>query len=154
MDVTPPKKRDWRRFVLPCSLLLNLFLVAVIGGRLLYGRAERLDGASLLSRLTSRAEAVLPAGEAKAFKAVIERDAPRFAKTRQQLGAARAELVRQVVADPYDKNAAGQALAAWKAAWDGFAADFSDTLVDALGQVSPEGRRKLIAGRFGKLPKE
>ena len=90
MDVTPPKKRDWRRFVLPCSLLLNLFLVAVIGGRLLYGRAERLDGASLLSRLTTRAEAVLPADEAKAFKTVIERDAPRFAKTRQQLGAARA----------------------------------------------------------------
>lgn len=154
MDVTPNPPRGWRRFVLPCSLLLNLFLVAVIGGRLLYGRAERLDGASMLSRLTTRAEAVLPAGEAKAFKTVIERDAPRFAKTRQQLGAARAELVRQVVADPYDKQATGQALLAWKAAWDSFAADFSDTLVDALGQVSPEGRRKLIAGRFGKPPKE
>ena len=92
--------------------------------------------------------------EAKAFKDVIARDAPRFAKTKHQLGAARAELVRQVVADPYDKNAAGQAIAAWKAAWDSFAADFSDTLVDALAQVSPEGRRKLIAGRFGRLPKE
>ena len=154
MDVTPTPKRDWRRLVLPCSLLLNLFLVAVIGGRLLYGRVERLDGTSLLSRLTTRAEAVLPAGEAKAFKDVIARDAPRFAQTRQQLGAARAELVRQVVADPYDKQATSQALAAWKTAWDSFAADFSDTLVDALGQVSPEGRRKLIAGRFGKPAKE
>lgn len=153
MDIPPTPKRDWRRLVLPCSLLLNLFLVAVIGGRLLYGRAERLDGTSMLSRLTTRAEAVLPAEEAKAFKDVITRDAPRFAQTRQQLGAARAELVRQVVADPYDKNATGQALLAWKAAWDSFAADFSDTLVDALGQVSPEGRRKLIAGRFGKPPK-
>ena len=154
MDTTAHPKRGWRRFVLPGSLLLNLFLVAVIGGRLFYGRAERLDGANMLSRLTTRAEAVLPADEAKAFKGVIARDAPRFAKPRQQRGGAGAELVRLVVADPYYKTAAGQALLAWKAAWDSFADDFSDTLVDALGQVSPEGRRKLIAGRFGKPPKE
>jgi uncharacterized membrane protein len=154
MDAIPKTKRDWRRIVLPCSLLLNLFFAAVIGGRLYYARADRLDGTSMLSRLQARAEAVLPRQEAQAFKAVIERDAPRFAQTRQQLGTARAELVRQVVADPYDKNATGQALAAWKTAWDSFAADFSGTLVDALAQVSPEGRRKLIAGRFGRVPKE
>ncbi|KHK00899.1 periplasmic heavy metal sensor [Desulfovibrio sp. TomC] len=154
MDATANPKRDWRRIVLPCSLLLNLFLVAVIGGRLLYGRAERLDGTGMLSRLQARAEAVLPSAEAQAFKAVITRDLPRFSPTWQQVGATRAELARQVAADPYDKIATGRALGAWITAWDGFAAEFGNTLVDALAQVSPEGRRKLIAGRLGKLPKE
>ena len=154
MDVTPQSQRSWRRFVLPCSLLLNLFLIALIGGRLLYGRAERLAGTSMLSRLTARAEAVLPRQEAQAFKAVIEREAPRFAGAREELGAARDELMRRVTADPYDKQAALQAFFVWKKAWDGFSTDFSDTLADALTQVSAEGRRKLVAGRFGRPYKE
>lgn len=154
MHDTPQTKCSWRRFILPCSLLLNLFLVAVIGGRLLYGRAEGLESSPLLARLQARVEAVLPRQEAQAFKDIIASNEPRFTQARKALAASRADLIGCVTADPFDKAATAQALAAWKAAWDSFAVDFSDTLVNALAQVSPEGRRKLISGRFGRLPKE
>ena len=135
----------WRRVALPASVILNLFLLAVIGGHMWHARPQLPGSGVALARALARAEAILPARDGAAFGAVIRRDAPRFTRSILELRRARQELDRQIVAEPFDPKAARQALSGTEAAWDHFLDDFGDTLIDALGQVSPEGRRKLIS---------
>jgi len=137
----------WRQVALPASVILNLFLLAVIAGHVWHARfrAEIPGSGVVLARALARAEAILPPQDGAAFGSVIRRDAPRFAGSIVQLRRARQELDRQIVAEPFDPKAARQALRGTETAWDHFLDDFGDTLIDALGQVSPEGRRKLIS---------
>ncbi|WP_300154162.1 periplasmic heavy metal sensor [Solidesulfovibrio sp.] len=148
-----PENGGWRRFALPCSILLNLFLVAVIGGHLYSRYADHPRGKTMEARLLARVEATLAPPEAAAFKAVLSRDEPKFKEARKRLAAARTQLLREITADPYSKEGMATALRDWKTAWDGFAGAFAGTLVEALAQVSPEGRAKLVAEhwqrRFG-----
>jgi ABC-type sulfate transport system permease component len=146
MATKPREGWNWSRITLTASLLANLFLVALIGGHLLRIGRE-LGAATPLARALAHAEAALPPRDAAAFAAVIRRDAPRYEAAARQLGEARRAVQRQVVAEPFDPVAARQALAGWETAWVRFFDDFSGTLVEALAQVSPQGRRKLVAER-------
>jgi len=135
----------WRRWVLPVSLLLNLFLIALIAGFVLHNPVTRGTAAGgPLGRTLANLESRLSPQDARAFNSVLARDLPRTSAAAQKLTAARLELARQVAAEKYDPEATRQALSAWRTSWDGFIQDFSDTLVDGLGQVSPEGRRQLL----------
>jgi uncharacterized membrane protein len=135
----------WRRLALPASVVLNLFFVAAIGGHLLHRRHEDVAYGSVFGRALANAEAKLPPPDAAAFGAVMRRDAPHFADAARALGEARQELGRQISAEQFDPAGVKQALAAWRTAWSRFTEDFGDTLVAALAQVSPDGRRKLVA---------
>jgi uncharacterized membrane protein len=144
MSAIPAEMPRWRRIALPASIILNLFLIAVIGGHLLNVGRHRENFGLPLARAISRAEELLPPQDAAAFGAVMRRDEAHFAKAAQALRDARQELDRQIVADPFNPAAARQALHATQMAWNQFLDDFSDPLVDGLKQVSPQGRRKLI----------
>lgn len=136
-----------QRIVLPASVILNLFLLAIIGGHMwrVHSRGEIPGSGMALARALTRVEAILPAKDSAAFSQVIRRDAPHFTASVLQLRQARQALDRQISADPFDPAAARQALSATQTAWSHFLDDFGGTLVDALSQVSPEGRRKLIS---------
>ncbi len=143
-----PAEKTWRRIALPASIILNLFLIALIVGHLWYGPGRfnfAGERGMPLARALARAEALLPPKDAAAFGAVIRRDEPQLEKSIAELRSARLELDRQIVADPFDPQATRKALLATETAWDHFVDDFSGTLVDALAQVSPDGRRKLIS---------
>jgi uncharacterized membrane protein len=148
MPETNQAMPKWRRIALPVSIVLNLFLVALIGGHLLHNRA-RVDVhfVSPLVRALARAEANLPPPDAEKFGAVMRRGAPHYMAAARQLEEARQELARQAAADPFDQEGARRALAAWAKAWDQFLSDFSNTLVEALAEISPESRRKLVTER-------
>ncbi len=135
----------WRRIALPVSIVLNLFLIAMIGGHVLRLRSYELNTGTLWARALARAEARLPRKDAAAFSAVIRRDAPNYAEAQQRIVEARQELRRRIAAEPFDQQAVREALATWRAAWNAFFDRFGNTLVDAVAQVSPEGRRKLVA---------
>ena len=141
------ERMHWRRIALPASLLLNLFLIAVIGGHLLRAPEPGLRFGTPLARALANAQAILSPPDAAAFRAIMQRDAPRFGEAMQQLGSARRDLERQIVAEPYDREATKQALLAWGASWNGFLNRVSDPLVDALAQVSADGRRRLVNER-------
>lgn len=140
-------KHITQRVVLPISVILNLFLLAIIGGHLwrAHTRGEILTSGMPLARALMRVEAILPAADSVAFSEVIRRDAPHFAASIGQLRQARQELDRQIVAEPFSPVAARQALSTTQTAWNHFMDDFGGTLIDALSQVSPQGRRKLIS---------
>lgn len=140
-----PGAPRWRRIALLASLGLNLFLLALIGGFVWHHRS--VQGGTPLMRALARAEASLPKKDAAAFDAVIKRDAPRVEPAQHQLAQARQELQQLIAADDFDRTAVQRALTNWGSAWNRFFGEFSNTLVDALSQVSPEGRRKLIEER-------
>lgn len=136
-----------QRILLTVSLVLNLFLAGLIGGHLLRTRAQGPLARTPFARILASAEAKLSAHDAAAFQAVMQRDAPRFAASGRDLRQARQALRRDIVTEPFDQAAVRRDLTAWEAAWNRFMTDFSGPLVEALGQVSPEGRRKLVAAR-------
>ncbi|CAH2601975.1 protein of unknown function [Rhodovastum atsumiense] len=136
----------WRRFLLPASLLLNLFLVAVIVGQMARSGLASRPHPSLTGAL-AKVEALFSAQDAAAFRAVIRRDAPEFAGAARQMLEARQNLEHLVIADRYDPAAVREGVVIWRRAWNHFFDRFGDTLVDAMAQVSPEGRRRLIAAR-------
>lgn len=135
----------WHRIALPASVILNLFLMAIIGGHVFHVRGRGAIAGASLARVISRAEAVLPPKDAAAFGAVMRRDESKFASSAQRIREAREELETQIAAEPFNPAATRQALVATKGAWNQFLDDFSASLVDALAQVSPQGRRKLVS---------
>ena len=128
--VTDPRARfDWRWLALSLSLVCNVFLAAVIAGHFLSRRAVPValpTGGTPLARALERTQAVLPAQDAATFRAVLE---------------------REIAAEPFDPQAASQALAAWRTSWNGFVDDFSGPLIEALAAISPEGRSRLVLAR-------
>lgn len=143
-------RRDWRWLALALSLVCNVFLAALIAGHFLGQRvrpARFSIGATPMTRALERAEGILSPQDAAAFRAVLERDRPRYAPAVRQVAEARRELERQIAAQPFDPHAASQALAVWRMSWSGFVDDFSGPLIDALAAISPEGRSRLVASR-------
>jgi hypothetical protein len=148
MNPQTPEIRTWRRFALPASVLLNLFLIALIGGHLLQHHADDVSpGGISLRRVLANAQASLSPSDAAAFGSVMRGDAPRYLESARKLADARAQLERQITAQQFDEPAVKQAFAVWQASADRLFDDIGTTLVKALGQVSPEGRQKLVENR-------
>ena len=139
--------RDWRWLPLALSLVCNVFLAALIGGHFLsnHVRAARLPiSASPISRALDRVQGILSPEDAATFRAVLERDKPRFAQSAERVAEARRAFQRTIGAEPFDPRAASQALDAWRSSWSSFVGDFSGPLIEALAAISPEGRSRLV----------
>lgn len=144
-------ERNWQRIALPASIVLNLFLLALVGGHLWQSHRGQADASPSLDRALANAEATLSPKDAAAFATVLHGDAPRYVAAAQQLRDARAALNRQITAAHFDPATVRQALAVWRTAWGRFLDEFSGPLIDAMAQLSPQGRRQLIvAGRSAR----
>jgi uncharacterized membrane protein len=141
---THVKIRRWRRIALPISLIINVFFVAIIGGHWLQTETHRQTSGSSVVLALAEAKAVLSKPDAKTFLAIMGHDAPRYMPAAQQLDAARTKLERQLTATPFDEAATRQAMATWEVSWNRFMNDISDPFIEALGQISPQGRIKLM----------
>jgi len=151
-DTPAQPARIW--VALSLSTLLNLFLLGVIAGHVLGRGAPRELSLTPMAGAVERAEAALGPADAAAFRAALDRDRPRYGQSAEQVAAARRVLMRQILTEPFDPHATSQALAAWRTSWGRFISDFSGPLVDALAAISPEGRRRLIDARRGRLERE
>jgi uncharacterized membrane protein len=150
MAMLETQPRGLRRFALPASVVLNLFLIALISGHLLRRDAHQASLASApipLARALATVQSTLSPADAAAFGSVMRRESPNVAESVRQIAEARRALGRQIVAEPYDAKATRDAMAAWQASWNHFFEQVSTPLVDALGQISPEGRQKLVDER-------
>lgn len=135
-----------RRSLMAASLLLNVFLVAVVSGQYLHRRAAENSDVPVYKRVLHQMTSRLDRQDAEAFRSVLHSQAPRFMAARQALEAAHAETDRELMAKEFDPAALRVALAHWQKSWDAFMAPMSDTLVDAIAHLSPEGRRRLASG--------
>jgi uncharacterized membrane protein len=142
--------------VATASLIFNIFLLALIGGHVLRHHGERAPSAvpTNLARALADAEASLSPSDAAKFRDVMTRGAPLYAQSAKQLAGARFALERQIVAEPFDRQAVHNAFVAWQQSWNRLFDNVDDTLIEALAQVSPEGRRKLIAQRQAEIGRD
>lgn len=140
-----------RRIALAVSLVLNLFLLALIGGHVWHNRMQAASSDRPLARALADVEATLSPRDGAAFKTAILADQSRFADAAKKSALARLELGRQIAAVPFDPQATLRALEAWHTSWNAFMSDFDEPLVHALAKVSPEGRQKLVRQRRERL---
>jgi hypothetical protein len=138
---------SWRRAALPVSLILNLFLIAVIGGHVLRTGSNERAGDATLAKALANAASKLSGPDAEAFGAVMRREAPHYEEAIRRLLADRDALERQINSEPFNPEAARAAYAAWQQSLTGFTHDFGDALIAALGEISPAGRHRIIAAR-------
>ncbi|MCQ8277554.1 periplasmic heavy metal sensor [Acetobacteraceae bacterium KSS8] len=122
--------------------MLNLFLIAYVGGQALRPSEYRRP---MLTTVLSEIEARLPADDAIRFRTVIERDAPRYRAAASELANARQNIDTAIIAEPFDPEALREAITVWRQDWSRFTGTFGATIVDALGQISPKGRRALVS---------
>lgn len=138
--------RGWR-VVLAASLTLNLFLVALTAGHLLHNRMRGQIAGSSLAHALANSGASLSGSDATAFNAIVQRDAARYAAASQNLAKSRKELRHQIAADPFNPLATKQAYTSWQKDLNVYIDDVGDTLIEALGQISPQGRHKILEQR-------
>jgi uncharacterized membrane protein len=143
MSQTIHRSPGWHRIALAISIVVNLFLVALIGGHLLLGRTGGQPAPDTWAQVLASMEANLPPRDAAAFRQVLLDNAPKYAAAQQRLIAARRQYEQQVIAEPFDPAAVRQSFAKWRTAFNEFFDLFNGPLVDALAKISPEGRRKL-----------
>jgi uncharacterized membrane protein len=133
------------------SLILNLFLLALTAGHLLRAEFQPRAAGTPLARALANAGTGLSKPDATVFRNVIRTSAPHFADAAQNLVNAREALRHQIEMEPFNRDATKQAYAAWQRTLNIFIEDFGDALVDALGQISTQGRRKILDERRQRL---
>ncbi|GEM_PF-1825617 len=142
--------RKWLRIALPLSLVLNMFLLAFLGGQMLRATPEVPKGVDPLARILAVAEATLSASDFKSFRQTLLQEEPRYARAVKNVTQARQEMLKQISSDQYDPVATLTALSATQSAWTEFMDAIGGPLVDAIGQISPEGRRKVLGDQNAK----
>lgn len=138
--------KGWR-VVLFASLALNLFLVAFTTGRLLHSGIHGHRTGGSLARALTNSGASLSGTDATTFNAIVQRDAARYTEAAQNLTKSRKELRHQIAADPFDPVATKQAYTRWQKDLNVYIDDVGDTFIEALTQISPQGRRKVLEQR-------
>ena len=140
----------FRSALLAGSLILNLFLLAIIGGHVLHVGAVRSP--SMLASALMAAEKSLGPTDAAVFRETLRAEHPRFAAAALALAHSREALADQILAPHVDPAATHAALLAWRGDWIRFTDAFSGPLIDALGKISTDGRRRLVAERRREAP--
>lgn len=137
--------KKWLRIAFSISFALNMFLFAFLGGQMLRPTPEAPGNGDPLLRILAVAEATFSPADAKSFRQTLLKDEPKYAQTVKRLTRARQEMLKQISADPYDPVATLAAVSSMKSAWTEFMDAIDGPLVDAIGEVSLEGRRKAVA---------
>ena len=146
------KRSNWQRAALPLSLVLNVFLIAVIGGHVLHNRVNARGAEGSLAKALATVASKLSGPDAKAFGDVMRREAPHYQDAIRNLGLARETLEDRIAAEPFDSAAARAAYGAWQQNLTTLTHDFGDALMDGLAAISPAGRHTLIDERRRARP--
>ncbi|GBQ62066.1 hypothetical protein AA103196_0211 [Ameyamaea chiangmaiensis NBRC 103196] len=136
-------QRSLRRSLV-ASVFANVFLLAVVAGFILpHHRAETRHPP--LTSVLAEVEKRLRPEDARQFRTVIEQNDPHMEEDSRRLSRARRRVNRLILSDPLDTRELRAAMAEWREDWNLFTAPFDTALVVALSQISPTGRKLLIA---------
>ena len=130
----------WRTRVLWLSIAGNLFGGALIGAHLATRPGKAAPG---LEGALEHMARDLPPHDAARLRATLDRERPWFDMAKRGMGEARADLARSIAREPYDEAAIRRRMDAFQALRAETAARFGESLLAAIGTLSPEGRAKL-----------
>jgi len=126
------------------SLALNLFLAGFLAARWLAPEwHERPHGPqAIVERLTSH----LSGADAEVMRAAFQANQDKLAAAFGELQQARREVRQILAAQPFDPDALAKAIADVRTKQGAFFAVIQDTILPAVGKLSPEGRKRLLPG--------
>jgi uncharacterized membrane protein len=137
------RRSRWLAGLLGASVVLNL----VLGWLVLATPTPREHRGRGFDRMVARIEASLPEADRPVFRGVLEREREAYAGALAALRAARAEVDAAMTRDPFDPEVLRLAMTRWSERWTSFNAAFTETLVHAMAEVSPEGRARVAASQ-------
>ena len=133
----------WRTRVLWLSLGLNLFAVAALAAPMLWHRRPPPGPPGFQVAIDHMARR-LPPPDAERFRAAMAREQPWYDLSRERLNEARDAAATVVAREPFDPAAARAALQGMQERMRESAGRFDDSLVAALGTLSPEARATMV----------
>jgi len=139
-------REPWRTRLLWASIAGNLFLGGLVGAH--FALRPRM-GSPGLAGAAERMARTLPSGDAARFRTVMDREKPWYDIARHRMTDARADVSRAIAHEPYDEAAVRASLLAFQARWDETNLRFGESLLVAIGTLSPEGRARLAASNDG-----
>lgn len=133
-------REPWRTRLLWLSLAGNLFAGALIGTHVAMSRPHGPPG---LDGVVERMARALPDQDAVRFRAMLAHERPWYDLARRNMDEAREGLSNAIAQQPYDEDAVRARMRAWQARWMETSSRFGDSLLAAIGALSPEGRTRL-----------
>lgn len=131
----------WRTRTLYLSLGVNLFAVGLIAAPHVWHR--RPPGPPSFDTLVERMARELPAADASTLRTAMARERPWYDLGRKQMQEARGDVAIRLAAQPFDPAPLRTSLQAMQDRIHESMARFDESLVMAVGQLSPEARLKL-----------
>ncbi len=132
-------REPWRTRVLWLSIAGNLFGATLIGAHVAAGS----PGPPGLAGAAERMARDLPPADAVRFRGMLDRERPWYDMARRRMAEARADLASSIAANPYDEAVVRERMVAYQARWAETSGRFGESLLTAIGTLSPEGRIKL-----------
>ncbi len=133
-------REPWRTRVLWLSLAGNLFAGALIATHL---TMNRHTGPSGLDGVVERMAGALPDPDAARFRATLAHERPWYDLARRQMDESREQLSQAIAQQPYDEAVVRERMHNWQARWIETSTRFGDSLLSAIGELTPEGRTRL-----------
>jgi uncharacterized membrane protein len=133
------------QIVLFVSLALNLLLAGFVGGRLLaplYHHPPEHTPAALIERLVR----ALPERDGTVLRAAFKANAAKIATLAAELEQARLDVRLKLSAEPFDKAALEAAMNKARDKRMALYKAMQSVVLDAVGNLSPEGRSRLWTG--------
>ena len=141
--------RRWRTVLLALSLLLNVFLLGVVAGR--------LGGRPPLATAPKRADLpvvplvnlkTIPAEQRKLFRATMASHREAIRALRQETRRLKLAAEGDIAAEPFDAAKVTADFSALREAGMAVQTAVNTALVEALGKLSPSSRAALVNGEF------
>ena len=130
----------WRTRVLWLSLAGNLFAGALIAAHL---TMHRRPGPPGLDGVVEHMAGALPDSDAARFRATLAHERPWYDLARRQMDDSREQLSQAIAQQPYDEALVRERMLTWQTHWIETSTRFGDSLLAAIGALSPEGRTRL-----------
>jgi len=150
----PPRNRRTRtspaiKIALAISLALNLLIVGLVGGAILAGQGGQREGPGIRTLGLAPFARALPRDSREDMRRRIEADSLDVRRDRSRIGHGLRGLQRALLTDPFDRDAAAQALAGSRDAAAALQARGHAALVETLADM-PATERAAVAERLGR----
>lgn len=149
-------REPWRTRLLFLSFAVNLVTISMLTAPAV---TQRFTPRPLLPLgppppgvMVQRMVKELPPEDGRRLEAAMESHIEQIEVARVHMEAARRDMMRQISATPFDHEAAQAAMQRWQANWAAWSRALGVAMLDAAGELSPEGRERLAARRMARRP--
>ena len=146
-------REPWRTRLLFVSFAVNLLLIPIAGARFWMRPPPLTPGLPRTEMVIDHMTRGLQADDANRFRMTMEEHIGEIEAARIRMLAARGAMARAIGRSPYDPAAVQASMLTWQSTWNKWSEALGQGMLDALPNLSEEGRQTLAAaGRRRPAP--